>query len=142
MGWFLGDPKLALVQTPHHFFSPDPFERNLSNFRKVPNEGGLFYGLIQNGNDLWNGTFFCGSCAIIRRGPLEEIGGVAVETVTEDAHTSLRLHRLGYNSAYYARRWRPGWRRKRSLPTSVNVFAGRGAWRRFLDWITPCGVPA
>lgn len=100
MGWFLGDPKLALVQTPHHFFSPDPFERNLSNFRKVPNEGGLFYGLIQNGNDLWNGTFFCGSCAIIRRGPLEEIGGVAVETVTEDAHTSLRLHRLGYNSAY------------------------------------------
>ncbi len=100
MGGFLNDPKLALVQTPHHFFSPDPFERNLSNFRKVPNEGGLFYGLIQNGNDLWNGAFFCGSCAIMRRQALEEIGGVAVETVTEDAHTSLRLHRRGYNSAY------------------------------------------
>ena len=26
--------------------------------------------------------------------------GIAVETVTEDAHTSLRLHRLGYSSAY------------------------------------------
>ncbi|MGF1792384.1 UDP-forming cellulose synthase catalytic subunit [Photobacterium profundum] len=100
MGLFLNDPKLALVQTPHHFFSPDPFERNLSNFRDVPNEGSLFYGLIQDGNDLWDGTFFCGSCAVLRRKPLEEIGGIAVETVTEDAHTSLRMHRLGYNSAY------------------------------------------
>lgn len=100
VGWFLKDTKLALIQTPHHFFSPDPFERNLGNFGKVPNENELFYGLIQDGNDLWDATFFCGSCAIIRRAPLEQIGGIAVETVTEDAHTSLRLHRLGYRSAY------------------------------------------
>ncbi|CAH7463065.1 MULTISPECIES: UDP-forming cellulose synthase catalytic subunit [Vibrio] len=100
MGMFLKDPKLALIQTPHHFFSPDPFERNLSNFRNVPNEGSLFYGLIQDGNDLWDATFFCGSCAVLRREPLEEVGGIAVETVTEDAHTSLRMHRLGYRSAY------------------------------------------
>ncbi|PMN47013.1 UDP-forming cellulose synthase catalytic subunit [Vibrio lentus] len=100
MGMFLKDPNLALIQTPHHFFSPDPFERNLSNFRNVPNEGNLFYGLIQDGNDLWDATFFCGSCAVLRREPLEEVGGIAVETVTEDAHTSLRMHRLGYRSAY------------------------------------------
>ena len=100
MGLFLQDQKLALVQTPHHFFSPDPFERNLGNFGKVPNENELFYGLVQDGNDLWDATFFCGSCAVIRREPLMEIGGIAVETVTEDAHTSLRLHRLGYRSAY------------------------------------------
>ncbi len=49
---------------------------------------------------MWDATFFCGSCAVIRRGPLDEIGGIAVETVTEDAHTSLRLHRRGYTSAY------------------------------------------
>ena len=100
MGWFLLDPKLALVQTPHHFYSADPFERNLGIFRSAPNEGELFYGLIQDGNDMWNATFFCGSCAIIKRAPLEEIGGIAVETVTEDAHTALKLQRLGYNSAY------------------------------------------
>ncbi len=100
MGMFVNDSKLALIQTPHHFFSPDPFERNLSNFRDVPNEGNLFYGLVQDGNDLWDATFFCGSCAILRREPLEEVGGIAVETVTEDAHTSLRMHRLGYRSAY------------------------------------------
>lgn len=100
IGWFFRDPKLALVQTPHHFFSPDPFEKNLSIFRTKPNENELFYGLIQDGNDLWNSSFFCGSCAVLKRGPLEEIGGIATETVTEDAHTALKLHRLGYTSAY------------------------------------------
>lgn len=102
MGWFLKDPKLVMLQTPHFFFSPDPFEKNLKTFGSVPNEGELFYGLIQDGNDLWNATFFCGSCAVIKRGPLEEVGGIAVETVTEDAHTALKLNRLGYNTAYLA----------------------------------------
>jgi len=100
IGWFLRDPRLSLVQTPHHFYSPDPFERNLRAGTTVPNEGQLFYGLIQDGNDLWNAAFFCGSCAVIRRGAVEEIGGFAVQTVTEDAHTALRLHRAGWNSAY------------------------------------------
>ena len=100
MGWFLKDARCAIVQTPHHFFSPDPFERNLDTFRRVPNEGALFYGLIQDGNDFWNASFFCGSCAVLRRASLEEVGGVAVETVTEDAHTALKMHRLGYTTAY------------------------------------------
>ncbi|APQ13646.1 UDP-forming cellulose synthase catalytic subunit [Pseudomonas oryzihabitans] len=100
LGWFLKDPKLAMLQTPHFFFSPDPFEKNLNTFRTVPNEGELFYGLVQDGNDLWNAAFFCGSCAVIRRSMLLEIGGVATETVTEDAHTALKLNRLGYNTAY------------------------------------------
>lgn len=100
MGWFLRSPRLGVLQTPHHFLSADPFERNLDNFRQTPNENTLFYGLTQNGNDLWDATFFCGSCAILRRTALENIGGFAVETVTEDAHTSLRLHRNGWTSAY------------------------------------------
>lgn len=100
MGEFIADPRCAMVQTPHHFFSPDPFERNFDTFRRVPNEGSLFYGLIQDGNDLWNAAFFCGSCAVIKRAPLAEIGGIAVETVTEDAHTALKLHGRGYNTAY------------------------------------------
>jgi cellulose synthase (UDP-forming) len=58
MGWFLQDPKLGMLQTPHHFYSPDPFERNLGIFRKIPNEGALFYGVIQDGSDFWNGTFY------------------------------------------------------------------------------------
>jgi cellulose synthase (UDP-forming) len=100
LGWFLRDSKLGMLQTPHHFYSPDPFERNLDQFRKIPNEGELFYGVVQDGNDFWNATFFCGSCAVLRRSALDEIGGMAVETVTEDAHTSLRMQTGGWNTAY------------------------------------------
>jgi cellulose synthase (UDP-forming) len=100
VGWFLRDPRLAMMQTPHHFFSPDPFERNLDTHRRIPNEGELFYGLVQDGNDLWDATFFCGSCAVLRRDALLAVGGIAVETVTEDAHTALKLHRKGYTTAY------------------------------------------
>lgn len=102
LGWFGRDPKLGLVQLPHYFFSPDPFEKNLDTFGSVPNEGELFYGLIQDGNDLWNATFFCGSCAVLRRTICEEVGGIAIETVTEDAHTALKMHRRGYTTAYLA----------------------------------------
>ncbi len=52
VGWFLKDQRLSMLQTPHHFYSPDPFERNLGTFRDVPNEGALFYGMVQDGNDF------------------------------------------------------------------------------------------
>lgn len=100
LGWFQRDHDLGLLQTPHTFYSPDPFERNLGHFRTVPNEGDLFHRLVQDGNDLWNASFFCGSCAVLRRAALNEIGGIAVETVTEDAHTALRMQRIGWNTAY------------------------------------------
>jgi cellulose synthase (UDP-forming) len=100
MGWFLRDKKLGMLQTPHHFYSPDPFERNLDQFRTIPNEGELFNGIVQDGNDFWNATFFCGSCAVLRRSALDQIGGIAAETVTEDAHTSLRMQKNGWNTAY------------------------------------------
>ena len=101
LGWFLKDLKLGMLQTPHYFYSPDPFERNLHQFMVIPNEGELFYGVLQDGNDLWNATFFCGSCAVLRRTALNEIGGIATETVTEDAHTSLRMQIRGWNTAYF-----------------------------------------
>ena len=103
VGWLVKDPKIALVQTPHHFYSPDPFEKNLHLEKAVPIENSLFHDFIQKGNDTWNATMFCGSSAVMRRKALEEIGGIAVETVTEDAHTSLKLNRRGWSSAFIDR---------------------------------------
>ena len=100
MGWMVEDKKIALMQTPHHFYSPDPFQRNLAVGYRTPPEGNLFYGVIQDGNDFWDATFFCGSCAILRRKAIEEINGFATETVTEDAHTALRMQRRGWSTAY------------------------------------------
>lgn len=99
VGWLVHDKRIALVQTPHHFYSPDPFEKNLHLDRGMPFENSLFHDYIQKGNDTWNAVMFCGSNAVMRRSALEEIGGIAVETVTEDAHTSLKLNRRGWKSA-------------------------------------------
>ncbi len=97
MGSIVAGPNLALVQTPQHCYSPDPFQRNLG--LRSPQDL-LFHGLLQDGNDTWNATVFTGSCAVLRRTALDEIGGFAVETVTEDVHTMLKLHRRGWDSAY------------------------------------------
>ncbi|WP_165585567.1 UDP-forming cellulose synthase catalytic subunit [Roseococcus sp. SYP-B2431] len=100
LGWLERDKRIAMVQTPHHFYSPDPFERNLARQRLVPNEGLLFYGAIQPGSDMWNAAFFCGSCAVIRREALEEVGGVPHVTVTEDCHCALKMQQKGWHTAY------------------------------------------
>ncbi|WP_105381439.1 glycosyltransferase [Neorhizobium alkalisoli] len=58
VGYFDEDPKLFLVQTPHFFLNPDPIERNLRTFEKMPSENEMFYGVIQRGLDKWNAAFF------------------------------------------------------------------------------------
>lgn len=98
---FFYNPNVTLVQTPHWFYNPDPFERNLLTQGRVPVSNELFYKVVQKGNDFWNAAFFCGSAAVIRKDYVLQIGGIAVETVTEDCHTSFRLHSLGYESVYY-----------------------------------------
>lgn len=98
---FFFDPKVSFVQTPHWFYNPDPFERNLLTEGKIPVGNELFYKVLQKGNDFWNASFFCGSAALIRKSHALEVGGIAVETVTEDCHTALRLHSKGYKSVYY-----------------------------------------
>lgn len=103
VGWFLKDPKMFLVQTPHFFTNPDPIEKNLKTWRTMPSENEMFYKVIQKGLDSWNAAFFCGSAAVMRRSCLNEVGGVVGETITEDAETALTLHSLGYNSAYIDR---------------------------------------
>jgi cellulose synthase (UDP-forming) len=40
LGWFLRDRKLAMMQTPHHFYSADPFERNLGAVPHDSQRGG------------------------------------------------------------------------------------------------------
>ena len=65
IGHFAKDAKLFLVQTPHVFLNPDPIERNLRTFQTMPSENEMFYSITQRGLDKWNGSFFCGSAALI-----------------------------------------------------------------------------
>jgi len=101
IGYF-SDPAVAFVQTPQDFYNLDSFQhRRSARHNVVWSEQSLFFRVIMRGKDYWNASFFCGSCATVRRSALASIGGFATETVTEDLHTSIRLHKKGYGSVYH-----------------------------------------
>ncbi len=100
VGLFIEDPKLFLVQTPHVFLNPDPIEKNLRTFDRMPSENEMFYSLTQRGLDKWDSSFFCGSAALLRRAFLMETGGFSGVTITEDCETAFELHAKGYSSAF------------------------------------------
>jgi cellulose synthase (UDP-forming) len=100
IGHFAEDERLFLVQTPHVFLNPDPVERNLRTFDRMPSENEMFYAVTQRGLDKWNGSFFCGSAALLRRKALQEVGGFSGITITEDCETAFELHARGWTSRY------------------------------------------
>jgi cellulose synthase/poly-beta-1,6-N-acetylglucosamine synthase-like glycosyltransferase/tetratricopeptide (TPR) repeat protein len=98
IGYF-ADEKLAFVQTPHAFYNFNCFQAKYDPVRSTYwEEGQLFYDVIQPGRNYWNAAIFAGSAAMFRRQAIDEIGGFAVETITEDLHTGLRLHARGWKS--------------------------------------------
>ncbi len=100
VGFFREDEKLFLVQTPHYFLNPDPLEKNLQTFARMPSENEMFYSILQRGLDKWNASFFCGSAAVLRRSALETVDGFSGQSITEDCETALSLHCQGWNSVY------------------------------------------
>lgn len=103
VGYFVQNPRLFLVQTPHFFINQDPIQRNLGFARDCPAENEMFYTDIHRGLDRWQGAFFCGSAAVLRRAALDEVGGFSGETITEDAETALDIHARGWESMYVNR---------------------------------------
>jgi cellulose synthase (UDP-forming) len=102
LGYF-ADPRVAFVQTPQDFYNLDSYQhRRRTRARTSWNEQSLFFRVIQSGRDFWNAAFFCGSCGVIRRSALQAIGGFATGSVTEDLHTSIKLHKKGYRSVYHS----------------------------------------
>jgi len=121
LGYFDDEP-VAFVQTPQDFYNLDSYQhrRGRGSNHTVWTEQSLFFRVIQRGKDAWNAAFFCGSCAVVRRSSLEAIGGFATGTVTEDLHTSIRLHAKGYRSVYHAEPLAFG-----LAPESIGPFVGQ-----------------
>jgi cellulose synthase (UDP-forming) len=94
------DPRMGVVQTPHHFYNADVFQRAFRTTAAVPNEQDLFNHAIQGGRDAWGGAFFVGSGALFRREALASVGGFNLLSITEDIHTSQKLHAKGWRSAF------------------------------------------
>jgi len=108
LGYFR-DPGVGFVQTPHVFYNFGSFQTSADfRARKYWDDQQLFFRLIQPGKDRWGAAFFCGSCGVIRRKCLEEVGGFDFRTITEDMHTSLRIQNNGWKSVYHDERLATG----------------------------------
>lgn len=97
---FFSDPKLGFIQTPHHFYNEDIFQRAFGTGFSIPNEQDMFNHSIQGGRDHWGGSFFVGSGAVFRRAAMDQIGGFKLMSITEDIHTSQYLHGAGWKSVF------------------------------------------
>lgn len=96
IGYFERDPDLALVQTPQDFYNVNSFAHDGDWL-----EEGLFYRVIQPGKNAVDAAFWCGTSAVLRADALRDVGGVAVDSITEDAHTTLRLLSEGWKTVFH-----------------------------------------
>lgn len=100
LGYF-DKPNVALVQTPQDYYNIDAFQyMNAQNGRGLWHDQSFFYNIAQSCSDFVNGASCVGTGVVYRRSAIDEIGGIPTTTVTEDIHTSLKLHKLGYETVY------------------------------------------
>jgi cellulose synthase (UDP-forming) len=98
---YFADPRVALVQTPQDFYNITSFEHVQRRSGRRFGEQELFYRALAAGRNRWSSAFWCGTNAVVRLAALREVGGVATDTITEDIHTTIRLHRRGWRTIYH-----------------------------------------
>ncbi len=91
-------PDVGIVQTPQHFFNPDPIQSNLLCATVWPDEQRFFFETLLPSKDAWGAAFCCGTSAVFRVKALAATGGLATETVTEDMLTSFKFDEYGYRT--------------------------------------------
>ena len=90
------DEKIGFVQLPQSFSNPDIFQQKFKLNNYIPLEQNYFYHRIQISRNNNNSVIFCGTNAILSREALEDIGGFATETITEDFATGLLIEGHGF----------------------------------------------
>lgn len=99
---FFRDENTAIVQTAQDFYNLDSFQHKMNWRTRVGwQQQELFFNVLQPGKDRFNAAFYCGSPAMLRRSALEEIGGFATGTITEDMHTGLKLQKKKRTVLYH-----------------------------------------
>ncbi len=94
---FFTDPAVAMVQAPQDYFNIDALQyANNERSGGLWHDQSFFYNISQPGRDYHEAASCAGTSVVYRRSALEEIGGIPTDTITEDVHTSLKLHKRGY----------------------------------------------
>ena len=89
------DPRVAFAQSPQSYTN----QTNLVSTGSSEAQR-IFYELVCPGKNHFNAAFCVGTNVMFRRAALDEIGGIATGSNSEDIWTSLELHRRGWTSTY------------------------------------------
>lgn len=94
------DPEynVGFVQSPQSFYNPDLFQYNLYSEKNVPNEQDYFFTEVNVAKNNDNASQYAGSNTVLSRRALEDIGGFATESITEDFLTGLMILQAGYRN--------------------------------------------
>lgn len=90
------DFKMGFIQTPQSFYNPDLFQYFLYSEGRIPNEQDYFFREINVGRNRANAAIYAGSNTLIARAALDEVGGIATGTITEDFETGIKIQSAGY----------------------------------------------
>jgi cellulose synthase (UDP-forming) len=124
LGYF-ADARVAVVQAPQHFYNRG-FQHPREHDDPLRNEQSIFFDAVCRGKDRHDAAFWCGCPSVIRREAIMSVGGVATDTVVEDAHTSMRLHAAGWRIVFHPEVMALG-----IAPEEVGAFlVQRGRWAR------------
>lgn len=97
---FFASERVAIVQTPQHYFMSDFHARNLGAEGLIPSDVNMFYGYQQVIRDNYNAVICVGTSYVARRKALESIGGYVTTCIIEDYQTSSRLITEGWQVVY------------------------------------------
>jgi cellulose synthase/poly-beta-1,6-N-acetylglucosamine synthase-like glycosyltransferase len=135
---YFRQPRLAFVQTPQAFRNDDA--NRFARYSTLAQR--FFFEISMRSRNERNAIIFCGTMGLIRKRVLQRIGGWDEWCITEDAETSLRILRRGYQSLYINKAYGHG-----LLPTTFEdtkkqrfrwAFGGmqilRRHWRQLLPW--------
>ncbi len=91
---FFQEHDLALIITAQAFYNADMFSHNVMSLM----EQSCFFRHAQSGRDRFNALLCFGTCFVVRRAAMEDIGGMPTETLSEDWATSIKLQAAGYKT--------------------------------------------
>jgi cellulose synthase (UDP-forming) len=101
LGYF-EDADVAFVQSPQDYFNHGSFAYlHGQDGKTVWHAQTTFNHPVQAGRDYLDAATMCGCSAIMRRAHIDLIGGFPEDTVTEDMHVAVKLHKRGLRSVYH-----------------------------------------
>ena len=94
--YFEHDPRIAYVQAPQSYGNrEDSLVADAAGHQQA-----TFAEYISEGKQQSEAMFYCGTNVVFRVAALRDIGGLLINSITEDFNTSIKLHSRGWKSHY------------------------------------------